>query len=108
MVMSRILTFLSVSRFFGLTPEYRKHLFSHIHEIVFYGKGGYDYYTVYNMPIWLRNFTFQKVNEHYEKEQEAYDKANKKGTTVIDRSGIVKDPSVMGKSSKPQSRRVTY
>jgi hypothetical protein len=108
MVMSRILTFLSVLRFFGLTSNYRKQLFSHIHEIVFYGKGGYDYYTIYNMPIWLRNFTFQKVNEHYQKEQEAYDKANKKGTTVIDRSGIVKDPSVMRKSSNPQSKRVTY
>jgi len=60
------------------------------------------------MPIWLRNFTFQKVNEHYEKEQEAYDKANKKGTTVIDRSGIVKDPSVMSKPSSSKPRRVTY
>ena len=106
MVMSRILTFLSASRFFGLTSEYRKQLFSHIHEIVFYGKGGYDYYTVYNMPVWLRNFTFQKINEHYQKQKEAYDKSNSKGSTVIDRSGIIKDPSVMGKSSKP--KRATY
>jgi len=106
--MSKILTFLSASRFFGLTPEYRKHLFSHIHEIVFYGKGGYDYYTVYNMPIWLRNFTFQKINEHYEKEQEAYDKANKKGTTVIDRRGIIQNPSVISKSSPSKPKRVTY
>jgi hypothetical protein len=33
-------------------------------------------------------------------------KANQKGTTVIDRSGIVKDPSVMSQHSKP--KRVTY
>jgi len=23
------------------------------------------------MPVWLRNFTFRKINEHYEKEKEA-------------------------------------
>jgi len=27
------------------------------------------------MPIWLRNFTFQKMNEHYEKEAEEMKKA---------------------------------
>ena len=91
-----------------IAPQFRINLFTQIHEIVFHGNGGYDWNTIYNMPIWLRNFTFQKVNEHYQKEQEAYDKANKKGTTVIDRSGIVKDPSVMKKSSNPQSKRVTY
>ena len=29
------------------------------------------------MPIWLRNFTFRKLEEHYKKEQEAIDKQNK-------------------------------
>lgn len=48
-----------------------------IFEIVFYGKGGYDYETVYNMPIYLRNFTYRKVVEHYEKEAEAAEKASK-------------------------------
>jgi len=52
--------------FFGLTSEYRNALFSQIHEIVFNGQGGYDYQTVYNMPIWLRRFTFQKLKEHYD------------------------------------------
>lgn len=55
--------------FFGLTSEaipiYRKNLFNQIHEICFYGQGGYDYYTVYNMPIWLRKFTYHKLEEHY-------------------------------------------
>jgi len=44
---------------------------------VFHGKGGYDYDTVYNMPIWLRNFTFQKMNEFYEKEAEEAKRASK-------------------------------
>ena len=42
------------------------YLFNQIHEIIFNGNGGYDYNTVYNMPIWLRNFTFSKLKEYYE------------------------------------------
>ena len=29
------------------------------------------------MPIWLRNFTFKKLEEWYEKEKEANEKQNK-------------------------------
>lgn len=58
--------------FFGLTseaaPQIRINLFTQIHEIVFYGQGGYDWETVYNMPIWLRKFTFNKMKEHYDKQ----------------------------------------
>ena len=52
--------------FFGLTSAYRNSVFTQIHEIVFNGKGGYGFETVYNMPIWLRNFTFRKLQDHYE------------------------------------------
>ena len=56
--------------FFGLTSnnisQIRVHTFSQIHEIVFHGKGGYDWETVYNMPIWLRKFTFNRIKEFYE------------------------------------------
>jgi hypothetical protein len=41
-------------------------LFAIIHEIVFHGNGGYNYDTVYNMPIWLRKFTFNKIKEWYD------------------------------------------
>ena len=60
--------------FFGLTseiaPQYRANLFTQIHEIVFHGQGGYDWETVYNMPIWLRRFTFHKLQEYYEKQNQ--------------------------------------
>ena len=56
--------------FFGLTSElakqYRFSLFANIHQIVFHGQGGYDWETVYNMPIWLRKFTFNQMKEHYD------------------------------------------
>ena len=68
--MTRKLTFQLDLAFFGLTseiaPQHRVDLFTQIHEIVFHGQGGYDWDTVYNMPIWLRKFTFYKMKEHYE------------------------------------------
>jgi hypothetical protein len=56
--------------FFGLTSKYRTNLFRQIHEIIFHGNGGYDWDTVYNMPIWLRNLTFNLINEHYKKQNQ--------------------------------------
>ena len=53
-----------------------------IHQIVFYGKGGYDFNSVYNMPIWLRKYTFiKKLINHYKEEKEAMkmQKAETKG-----------------------------
>jgi len=62
-----------VLTFFGLTQEYRLFLFKQIHEIVFNGQGGYDWNTIYNMPIWLRRFTFETLKEHYDKQKEEQD-----------------------------------
>ena len=83
--------------FFGLTsntaPIARANLFTQIHEICFYGKGGYDWPTVYAMPRWLRQFTFNKINDFYQKENEAYENASSKNggnkSTLIDPSGNV-------------------
>jgi len=83
--------------FFGLTSDTaaiaRANLFTQIHEIVFHGKGGYDWNTIYEMPRWLRQFTFNKINEFYQKESEEYEKASSKGggnkSTLIDPTGKV-------------------
>ena len=65
--------------FFGLTPsqarDYRTSLFRQIHEICFHSKGGYDWHTVYNMPIWLRRLTFNYINDYFEKKNEAAEDA---------------------------------
>lgn len=62
--------------FFGLTPkiapEIRIRIFRQIHQILFHGKGGYDYDTVYNMPLWLRKFTFSEIQKFYDDEEAAY------------------------------------
>lgn len=78
--------------FFGLTPEYRTSLFTQIHEIVFHGKGGYTWSEVYNMPIWLRRFTFKKIDEYYTKEREEQEKALKKLQAKKSAPGKVHQP----------------
>ena len=57
--------------FFGLTQNDRVSIFRQIHEIVFFGKGGYSWQDVYQMPIWLRNYTFSTIFEYYEEEGKA-------------------------------------
>ena len=94
--------------FFGLTidiiPQVRHSVFKQIHEIVFHGKGGYSWNDIYNMPIWLRRFTFKEIQEFYEKEQESYKKATQKGTsTLIDSSGKVNKPQFANASPKRPS-----
>jgi hypothetical protein len=68
----------------------RSALFTQIHEIVFHGKGGYDWNTVYEMPRWLRQFTFNKIQDFYNKEAEAQENvASSNKNTLIDPSGNV-------------------
>lgn len=53
------------------------------------------------MPIWLRNFTFQKINEFYEKEAEASKKASRGTTpTSMPRGPNIKKPSYSTKARK--------
>lgn len=91
-----------VQAFFILTSEevirYRKNLFTQIHEIVFHGQGGYDWETVYNMPIWLRKFTFDQINTFYSKKQQQQQDQQPKNPnqkTVIDSTGKVKAPEFL-------------
>ena len=92
--------------FFGLTPsnaaEYRLNLFSQIHQIVFHGKGGYDWNTIYNMPIWLRLFTFNQIKEYHDKEREEYDKSvNNQENIAIGTDGLIKNRSLFQNQPTP-------
>ena len=71
---------------------------------MFHGQGGYDWDTVYNMPIWLRNFTYKKIEEYYKKQDEANSKANKqlKNTKEILRPNI--NPSNVYNTSVPRKK----
>ena len=103
-----------VLTFFGLTfdnaPQQRNSLFKQIHEIVFHGKARYDWNTVYNMPIWLRRFTFREIQTYYEKENKAYEKQNNTNSsskTVIDQDGKIKKPKFL-ENAKPSRKPVKY
>ena len=58
---------------------------------MFHGQGGYDWQTVYSMPIWLRKFTYSRLSEYYTKESEKAKAASTGGntTTLLDSSGNV-------------------
>ncbi len=52
---------------------------------MYHGNGGYDYFTVYNMPIWLRNFTVKEIQEQNQKETKYIkdsQKSNKNSTST--------------------------
>jgi len=76
--------------FFGLTTnnvsQVRFNLFSQIHEIVFFGKGGYTWENVYSLPIPIRRFVFSQIKKFYEEEKKQYE--SQSGTTnLLDSSG---------------------
>jgi hypothetical protein len=80
-------------------------LFKQIHEIVFHGKGGYDWETVYHMPLWLRRTTFNLMKEHYDKEDEEIEKQNnilknQTGNKNISRPNIAPTPNYIAKAPK--------
>ena len=95
--------------FFGLTSdtvaETRAAIFQQIHQIVFHGKGGYDWETVYTMPIWLRRFTFNEIQKFYDEEKKSYENSSKPGSkTVIGEDGKVKAPQFLkGAQNQPPS-----
>ena len=57
--------------FFGLSfeiaPQQRFNLFDLIDEMVMCGAGAYSWQDIYNMPIWLRVFTYNKMKKRNEK-----------------------------------------
>lgn len=99
--------------FFGLTSkiaaEYRAGVFKQIHEIVFHGNGGYDWYTVYNMPLWLRKFTFNEIKNYHEKQSEAVKNQGKdpNSKNLINSDGTVNTPEFL-KASEPYKGKTSY
>jgi hypothetical protein len=69
-------------------------IFSQIHEIVYHGNGGYDWHTVYNMPLWLRKFTFEKIKEFNEKQQEEIEKRQQKSSLDSSSKNEIARPNI--------------
>tara|TARA_R110000782_G_scaffold217480_2_gene304917 strand:- start:45 stop:275 length:231 start_codon:yes stop_codon:yes gene_type:complete len=74
-----------------------------IHEIVYHGKGGYDWHTVYNMPIWLRGFTYGKIREFNEQQAEAQEKASQEASgkqTLTQQNQTITPPDYIAKAPR--------
>lgn len=92
----------SGSTFFGLTlnnaSEFRLNLFSHLHQIIFHGNGGYDFETVYNLPIWLRKYIFKEIKDYYSEKNKPPEEKGK--TTLVNSDGKVNVPKFAEASKK--------
>ena len=67
------------------------------------------------MPIWLRQFTFNKINDFYKKEAEEYEKASKSknsnSSTLVDPSGKVNKEAwknIQNNMPSPTSPKAKY
>jgi hypothetical protein len=49
--------------FFGLTSDYKLGLHEEIFSLCYYGKGGFSWDEVYNLPIHLRRFYISQVSK---------------------------------------------
>jgi hypothetical protein len=68
---------------------------------VFHGGGGYDWNTVYNMPTWLRKYTFNQMKEHFDNENKKHEETlNKNQNVAIGSDGKIKDKTAF--QSQPQ------
>jgi len=93
-------SFQSACPFFGLTSEYRTQVFNQIHEIVYHGNGGYDWWTVYSMPIWLRNFTYRKIADYVNKQsKDDTDAGEETVKNIQEAQNTVKVPDYISKVS---------
>ena len=98
----------SPPRFFTLTSKeasiYRNNVFTQIHEIIFHGNGGYDWLTVYNMPLWLRKFTFHKLKTYYEEQSDQKDNIDESIQNMRNAGAVAPSkqsvPSYVTKASK--------
>ena len=86
------------------------YLFYLIHSMIFHSKGGYDFYTIYNMPIWLRKFTFSEINNYYSDEKKEYENAKNGGKgnkTLVSADGKVNTPAFV-QESKAYKGKTSY
>jgi len=75
--MSKKLLFQCPFSFFGLGPEYRPILHNMLFEMAYHSQGGFTWSDLYDMPIALRRFYWDKLLNAKKAEKEEMDKANK-------------------------------
>lgn len=64
--------------FFGLTPKYKIQLHDEVFDLVYYGKGGFSWNDVYNLPIFLRHHYLGRIQKILKDKSDAIEKQNRK------------------------------
>jgi len=68
--------------------------------MVFHGKGGYDFDTLYNFPNWLRKFIFNEIKTFYEEEaKQASSSQSNSSKTTLDLSNPSSMPDFLKKKN---------
>ena len=81
--------------FFGLSPKFKPLIHSQIFELIYYGKGGFNWSDIYSMPVWLRNFYYKKLETAIKEKNKAEEDATKKAKSSS--APKVKAPPVVKK-----------
>ena len=64
--------------FFGLGSEYRPVLYDQLFDLMYYGKMGWTWTELYNLPVWVRRYYYLKLADVRKKENEAENAAYNK------------------------------
>jgi len=65
------------STFFGLTSEHKLDIHKTLFMLAYYSKGAFTHSELYNMPIYLRTFYLNQLQEAKKEEANAVEKATK-------------------------------
>ena len=79
------------SAFFGLTPKYKLQVYQEVHDLVYYGNGGFIHSEVYQMPIHIRRYHIRKIDVLHKKQNEELQKAREGSNTT---SSIPERPNI--------------
>ena len=83
----------------------RLNLFNHIHQIIYHGNGGYDFNTVYNIPIWLRKYIYKEIRDFNNSASQPPEVTGEK--TLIGKDGKINTPA-FAKASQPYKGKSSY
>lgn len=74
-----------------------------VHDLTYFGNGGFIYSDVWNMPIMTRRYHIRKINDFLEKKREAEEKAMR-GSNTVDAKSYAKSPNVPDFVSKLKNK----
>ena len=69
----------SLWNFFGLDHNYQKHLYEQAFALKYHGN--WSFIEIYNLPVKLRNWFTERLNQQKEYEHEQIEKARGKGAS---------------------------